>query len=201
MRCCFARLSLLCFFSLLFFTACEEEAMVPKPRAYPRVIYPEKAYQTFTGEGCDFTFEYPVYTEIVKAEKRLDEKEDPTCWFDVFYPQYDGTIYFSYHPLLADTSLDYYKRQTFEMVEWHNKRANYIDEVVIDRPTVKGLAFDIKGPAASPFQFYVTDEKKHFVRGALYFNTQARPDSLAPVTAFVLQDILKIIETINWKEE
>ncbi|MEO0628777.1 MAG: hypothetical protein AAFY91_17410, partial [Bacteroidota bacterium] len=61
------------------------------------------------------------------------------------------------------------------------------------------MAFDIEGEAASPFQFFVTDSTNHFVRGALYFNTQARPDSLAPVVAYVKEDIYKMLETFEWQ--
>ena len=87
------------------------------------------------------------------------------------------------------------------MADWHNKKANYIDEMRIERAgNVSGFAFVIDGPAASPFQFYLTDSTQHFLRGALYFNTQARPDSMAPIYQFVEADILKMIETFRWTD-
>jgi hypothetical protein len=49
-------------------------------------------------------------------------------------------------------------------------------------------------------QFFLTDTTRHFFRGALYFNTQARPDSLAPVTAFLKEDIAVMINSFEWKE-
>ncbi|MEL6972389.1 MAG: hypothetical protein AAFO02_19640, partial [Bacteroidota bacterium] len=64
---------------------------------------------------------------------------------------------------------------------------------------VSGIAFDIDGPAASPFQFFLTDSTQHYVRGSLYFNTKTRADSLAPVIDFVRTDILHLIETFEWK--
>lgn len=64
---------------------------------------------------------------------------------------------------------------------------------------LSGFAFEMKGPAASPFQFFLSDSTNHFFRGALYFNTQARPDSLAPVYEFVREDLMKMIETFEWK--
>ena len=65
---------------------------------------------------------------------------------------------------------------------------------------VGGFAFDIQGPAACPFQFYMTDSTRHFLRGALYFNAKMQPDSLAPMIQFMKQDMTKMMETIEWKK-
>ena len=87
------------------------------------------------------------------------------------------------------------------MVQKHNIKASYIEEFPIQKSeSVLGFAFNIEGPAASPFQFYLSDNKQHFLRGALYFNTQARPDSLAPIFNFVKEDIMKMINTFEWQE-
>jgi len=71
----------------------------------------------------------------------------------------------------------------------------------VQRPAqrVYGIVYNVEGPAASPYQFFVTDSTHHFLRGALYFNTQARPDSLAPVAAFMKADVNRLIETLKWK--
>ena len=84
----------------------------------------------------------------------------------------------------------------------HNKKATFIDDVPIQKPNnVKGMLFRVEGPVASQLQFFLTDslEQKHFFRGSLYFNTQARPDSLAPVFDFVRKDLEKMLETFEWK--
>ena len=86
------------------------------------------------------------------------------------------------------------------MVDWHNKKANYIEEQGIRLPNgASGFIFNIEGPAASPLQFFLTDSTRHFLRGALYFNTSVNPDSLAPVLDFVKKDIFHMIETFEWK--
>jgi gliding motility-associated lipoprotein GldD len=59
----------------------------------------------------------------------------------------------------------------------------------------------VRTEAASPFQFYLTDSTKNFVRGALYFNTVPNNDSLAPVIDFLKQDIIHMIETFRWKDK
>ncbi|PIV58809.1 MAG: gliding motility lipoprotein GldD, partial [Bacteroidetes bacterium CG02_land_8_20_14_3_00_31_25] len=53
--------------------------------------------------------------------------------------------------------------------------------------------------AASNIQFYVTDSIRHFVRGALYFETKPNKDSLAPIINFIEQDVTHLVETLRWK--
>ena len=59
--------------------------------------------------------------------------------------------------------------------------------------------YDIGGDAASPLQFFVTDSTKHFLRAALYFNTEPNADSLAPVVEYTKQDIDRLLESFQWK--
>lgn len=181
---------------------CQEGPVyTPKPRAFPKVTYPEKNYQSFDADYCHFTFEYPAYAQVEQTESFFDEKPIDPCWFDVYVPDFNSRIHFSYYPIGVEKDFETLKTDAFKLADYHNKKANYIDELIIQKDNdVSGFAFDIEGPAASPFQFFLTDSTRHFVRGALYFNTQARPDSLAPIVDFVKQDILKIIETFEWTE-
>lgn len=192
-------------FILLFITFCflacgEEPIILPKPRAYPRIDFPEKAYQQFDAAYCSFTFQYPVYTEVVQDTSFFDEKPVHPCWFDLFYPAFDARLHFTYASVDGVEKLNELRTDAFELVDWQNKRANYIEEIGIQKPEaqVEGVAFDISGPAASPFQFYLTDNEQHFVRASLYFNTHINPDSLAPMYDFVKMDISKLIDTFEW---
>ncbi len=183
------------------FAACNDDALpTPKPRGYPRVEFPARTYQAFDTSFCAFTFEYPTYALVEQDTAFFDERPAHPCWFNLYMPQLNGRIHFSYYPIGPEKTLETLREDAFEMADWHNKRANYIDEIRISRPNgVGGLAFEITGPAASSFQFFLTDSTRHFLRGALYFNTQARPDSLAPVVDFVKEDLLHLIETFEWK--
>ena len=174
----------------------------PKPRGYPRIFFPERQYVGFRAEVCDFRFEYPDYMEVEEDTAFFDEKPLHPCWFNLYYPGFDSRIHFSYYPVGGAKSLEQLTQDAFELMDWHKKRANYINEIPIDHPArkVHGFAFKIEGPAASSFQFYLTDSTRHFLRGALYFNTEARPDSLAPVTAFVQEDIDHILNTFAWSD-
>lgn len=192
----------------LFLLAClpmllqcsSEPAFAPKPRAYPRVFYPEKAYQAFDENYCQFTFDFPMYAEIEQDTVFFDEKPAHPCWFNVYIPAFESRLHCSYYPVGRGKSLEQLRQDAFAMVDFHNKKANYIEELSVQKPNgVSGFIFMLNGPAASPLQFYLTDSTRHFLRGALYFNTQVNPDSLAPVYEFVRQDILKMIETFEWR--
>jgi gliding motility-associated lipoprotein GldD len=65
---------------------------------------------------------------------------------------------------------------------------------------VIAVLFEIKGNAATPYQFFATDSTTHFLRGSLYFNVYPNKDSLAPVVDFVKKDIFRLIETLEWKK-
>jgi gliding motility-associated lipoprotein GldD len=188
--------------ALLLMSCGEEAGFTPKPRGYPRVVYPEKAYQQFEKDYCPFTFSYPVYAQIQRDTAFFESRSANDCWFDIFTPQFDSRVHCSYYPIGASKSLERLKEDAFEMADWHNKRANYIDEIPIEMPEKKvyGIAFEIEGPAASSYQFYLTDSTDHFIRGALYFNTEARPDSLAPVISFVREDVKRLISSFEWRE-
>lgn len=185
---------------IVVFSCGGEEQSTPKPRAFPRIIFPERGYTQFDKDFCDFTFEVPVSTKVIQDTSFFDEIPADPCWFDVYYPDFDGRLHCSYRPIDSEQTFEKLKEDAFKLAGWHNKRANYIEEMLIQNDNnVGGFAFEMKGPAASPFQFFLSDTTNHFFRAALYFNTQVRPDSLAPVYDYVRTDILKMIETFEWE--
>lgn len=197
------RYTSLFFLLCLCFLACGEEAVItPRPRAYPKIDFPEKNYQAFDKNYCSFQFQYPSYTEIVQDTSFFDEKPVHPCWFDIFYPSFDARLHFTYATAGSPEELNKLRDEAFRLVDWQNKRANFIEEIRIQKADtrVEGMAFDISGPAASPFQFYLTDNDKHFVRASLYFNTHINPDSLAPLYDFVKMDITQLIDTFEWED-
>lgn len=188
-------------FVLIFFASCESPVYNPKPRAYPKVEYPTRTYQAFDEDYCAFRFEHPDYMQVIQDERYFDEASKHECWFDLYMKDFDSRLHCTYYPINSRGEFEKLLVDAFELAGKHNMRADYIEERPIERPgNVKGFAFDIEGAAASPFQFFVTDSTRHFLRASLYFNTQARPDSLAPVYDFVKKDIEHLIQTFSWKE-
>jgi gliding motility-associated lipoprotein GldD len=195
------RLLLLFVVTTCLWAACEEYPAVPKPRAYPRVVYPTKAYQPFDANYCRFTFDMPAYAKLERDTTFFEGKPGSDCWFNLTIPALSATIHCSYYPVTNRKRFDELLQDAFVMAQKHNVRASYIEEIPVSRPAdrVHGMIFNIEGPAASSYQFYLTDSTRHFLRGALYFNTKTKPDSLAPVMAFVKRDIDKLAETLKWR--
>ncbi|MCB0643330.1 MAG: hypothetical protein KDC44_16890 [Phaeodactylibacter sp.] len=182
-------------------SGCTDPVYTPKPRGYPKVNFPERGFQRLDVDYCDFTFEYPSYAQIVQDTQFFEEKPLHPCWFDIYIPAFDSRLHCSYIPVTKQKSFDELRSDAFDMANWHNKKANYIEEAMVRNDYgANGTVFEFDGPVASPYQFFLTDSThQQFFRASLYFNTQARPDSLAPVYAFVKQDLERILETFEWK--
>ena len=192
---------LLVFFSLY---ACGGgELPVPKPRSYPRIFFPERTYVAGGPEYCPFTFDVPTSATVRQEETFFEETPPDECWFDLRLAEsLNGSVHFSYYPINSVADFEGYRDQAFKLTGKHMERASDIEEIVINRPEqrVHGVAFDVAGPAASPFQFFLTDSTTHFLRGALYFDARVNPDSIAPVAEWAKEDIFRMVESFRWKE-
>ncbi len=62
------------------------------------------------------------------------------------------------------------------------------------------MIYELKGNTATNLNFYISDSKKHFLRGALYFNAKTEIDSIQPVFDFIKADVIKMIESTTWKQ-
>jgi len=172
----------------------------PKPRAFPRIDFPEREYATTKLDDCPYIFELPSYTTVTRDDVFFDDKSPNECWLNIDLGTMNGKIHCSYYPIDRPQDLNKFVNDAFKLAGKHNIKANYIDEHFIQKENhVSGMIFDIEGPAASPFQFFLTDSTHHFFRAALYFNTQAKPDSMAPVFEFVKEDIAHMINTFEWR--
>lgn len=195
------RHSLFWFLILTFLiSACREtETPLPKPRAYPRVEFPTKKYEPATLTECSFTFEKPVYSQVIKDEYFFEEANPHPCWFDLSFEQFNGKLHCSYFPIDDRQGLDSLITDAFELVGKHRIKANYRDEFVIKKDNgVSGIFFDLGGPVASPIQFFLTDSTEHFFRGALYFENKVNPDSMNIIHEFIKTDVNNMIETFAW---
>lgn len=179
--------------------ACER-TYVPKPRAYPRIIYPEKSYQHWQNEACPLAFDYPKYAKVVRDSMFFEEKIDNPCWFNIVFPDFGATIHCSYKSISDKNNLVKLLEDAHKLTAKHIIKAEYIDEQLIQKPQqhVYGLFSDVGGNAASSVQFYLTDSTEHFLRGALYFSAAPNYDSLRPVIDFLKTDIFYFFDTFTW---
>lgn len=178
------------------FISCSEEAFFsPKPRGYPRIAFPEKKYRLYDSV-CPYAFEIPAYARIAPDRHAGAEP----CWLNVEFPRFRATVHLSYKKV--ENNLGKYLDDSHDFANRHQIKATGLEEIpiLLDSSRVYGLMFDISGNTASNVQFYLTDSTRHFLRGALYFNTVPNIDSLRVVIDFLKEDILHMINTTQWKE-
>ncbi|MFI5138386.1 MAG: gliding motility lipoprotein GldD [Sphingobacteriales bacterium] len=181
----------------VFFASCGgNHDYSPKPRGYFRIIFPKKEYQVYN-TTCPFTFIYPKYA-VVEPDKKADAKP---CWLNMQFTQFNGTLHLSYEPIQSKKEFNELVEDAHKLSFKHTVKATGIDEGVISYPAKKvyGIYYSVEGNAASSVQFYLTDSTKNYIRGALYFNTEPRLDSIQPVLTFVKQDVDLMIKSFRWK--
>lgn len=183
------------------FSCGEGLTKMPKPRMYPKVDYPTNSKNLkFDTTFCNFTFQYPQYARVVQDSFIYEDKPIHPCWFDINIPDLNASLHCSYYKVTKEKDLSSLVNDAFNIAGKHNIKANFRKESVIENESgAKGILFEIEGPVASPLQFYLTDEKNHFFRASLYFNSKVNPDSTAPVLKFIKPEIESMIASFEWK--
>ncbi len=154
----------------------------------------------FDQPGYPYTFEYPVYSKVIKDTSFFDAKPENDWWINIDVPRFAGRIYISYKEV-AKNNFDSLVNDGFKMAyKQHTDVSTGINESLIHTPNgVEGIYFSLSGNTATANQFFLTDSTKHFLRGALYFNAAPNEDSLGIVNDFLKKDVLHLINTLKWK--
>ncbi len=186
---------------LIFLSACTKgREAVPRSHQYPRLFLEASVYHKVSPLDCPFDFEIPKQSRLTKTDSRFADEGKHICWFDILWKDLGATLHCSYSEVNEESRLNKLIDDAFELASKHNVKALYRDETSIENGFgLKGLIFDISGPVASPFQFYITDEKQHFLRGSLYFNSKVDRDSLAPVLALLKKDVDHLLATLKFQ--
>ncbi|MFW5822202.1 MAG: gliding motility lipoprotein GldD [Tangfeifania sp.] len=191
--------TLIILFLITIFVGCSEKH-TPKPRGFFRIGFPEKKYHSLSRD-FPYTFEIPEYSKVVPDSRNPEKK----TWINVVFPENNAEVHISYYNLQEDENprpeiLAEFMEESFELAYKHSIKADAIEEQVFMNPgrNVYGTVYRIKGNAASPMQFFLTDSTEHFLRGAFYIRATPDIDSLRPVIDFLEKDVVRIIETTNW---
>lgn len=184
---------------LFFFLSCNNDYTI-KPRGYFKIDFPQKAYQKFDSPSYPYSFEYPVYGEIINDSLFFDEKAENPFWININFPRFNGKIYISYKEI-GRNKLDSLVNDAFTMsYKQHTYKASAIEPIPFTTPNnLNGIYFSLKGNTATANQFFITDSTRHFLRGALYFDAVPNEDSLRPVNNFLQKDLQHLINTLQWK--
>ena len=186
-------LFVLCFSAAVsFFSSCRHE-VTPKPRGFYRISFPEKSYRALNGP-FHYNFSIPIYATVTPDLLNPEQKD----WITVEIPGNHAQIHISYKKV--DGNLSQLIEESRSLVFKHEQKASSIDEQIFIHPPHRmyGTVYTLKGNAASPMQFYLTDSVRNFIRGALYIKEIPNYDSLRPVISFLSADVIKMIETTEW---
>ncbi len=166
-----------------------QDPVVVKPAAFLRLDFPQPSYRTYSPD-CSYDFDLNVYATPGSKEN---------CALNIDYPIMGATVYLTYQKV--NGNLPQLLSDAQKLVYDHTIKASEILEQPRVDPVhqVYGMFYQIDGPAASHAQFYLTDSTRHFLSGALYFNTKPNFDSLYPAIDYVRQDIRRMMETLRWK--
>lgn len=168
--------------------SCKEDVL-PKPKAQLRLEYAEPSYDLIQTD-CPYVFE-----KSNSAILKVNEK----CWVNLEYKTLNASINITYRPVednLKELFLEA-EKLTFN----HAIKADGISSVPYANKDKKvyGSIFEVTGNAASPIQFHVTDSVQNFITGAVYFNVQPNYDSIKPAINYLQNDIIHMIESMEWK--
>lgn len=188
-------------FTALLFGGCNND-YTPKPKAYPRVIFPQHAYEPYTSDRCPFSFEKPTYTSLEKDSLFLKKEKENPCWLNLKYPNFNATIYLSYKEINRNNTFQKLLEDAHTLNSKHVIRASEMQDSLIITPNkVSGLFYYVGGNTATSTQFFLTDSTQNFLWGSLYFYNPPNEDSLAPIVKFIRQDIDRIIASFKWKNK
>jgi gliding motility-associated lipoprotein GldD len=186
---------IMCVFAVV---ACNSDYTI-RQRGYYRIDFPKREYRLFNTPGYPFSFEYPVYGEVVKDSTFFEATPENPYWVNIDFPQFSGKIYVSYKEI-GKNDFDKLVNDAFNLTYKHTYKATAINDSLMRTPNgITGIFFKVGGNAATARQFFVTDSIRHFVRGALYFDATPNADSLGIVNDFLEQDMKHLINTLRWK--
>jgi gliding motility-associated lipoprotein GldD len=179
---------------IIIVSSCKDEVIVPKPKAFLSLKYPNPSFSKIDNE-LPFSFDL---NNLVTIENILEKKDN----FDIKlnYDMINASLYLNYIKIENNFN---------ELISQNNFNLNNHAKVAIkaskqdfsdENRKVFGTLYELIGPVASPSQFYVTDSVDNFLAGTLFFKIKPNYDSLLPAIYYVKNDIIRLIETIKWND-
>jgi gliding motility-associated lipoprotein GldD len=185
--------ALLC--SAILLSGCDR-SYLPKPLGYNRLVLPEPSYHPLP-DTLPYQFEYSTHARLLDDSSRISER----FWIELYYPVLKSNVHITYKKLNNNPKLlKEFMDDAYTLTAKHQIKAYAINEIIATTPSGKtAVIAELEGEVPSQFQFTITDSSKHFLRGALYFNTKVQNDSLAPAIEYMKKDIMHLINTLEWR--
>jgi gliding motility-associated lipoprotein GldD len=170
---------------------------LPKPKGYNRIDLPERGFKTLA-DSFPYNFEHSVNALVEQDSFNLKDKNR----INLHYESLGGTIHLTYFDLDAEgKDIKTVVNDVINLTAKHQIKAYGIEESMMVTPKgYTGVVAELSGEVPTQFQFFVTDSTKNFLRGALYFNTAMKNDSLAPAIEYIKVDMIHLINTLEFKK-
>jgi gliding motility-associated lipoprotein GldD len=198
------RIFVILIITVLFFSACGgNNDYSPKPRGFFRIEFPKKEYRDYVSD-YPFTFKYPAYAKIEKdTQTRIGPKLiNMNHLINMQFPQFNATLHLSYETITSKKVFNDLVEDARKFAFKNTVKSSGIDggSIMVPNHKVWGTYYNIDGNVASSVQFILTDSTKNYMRGALYFNSEPRLDSIRPALDFIKKDIAVMISSFQWKK-
>jgi gliding motility-associated lipoprotein GldD len=180
--------------------ACSGGDYVPKPKGFNHIALPAHAYHPYTPEECPFSFEVSKVAEV--KQDTISRNKSNNCYKLITYPQFDCYVYLTYKPIGGDQQkLAELIDQSLDLSYKHDVKAQAItpEQNLKTAQGYPGYTIRMEGEVPSQYQFFTHDSSNHFLRGALYFQTATKNDSLRPVIEYISEDIDHLVKTLKWE--
>lgn len=179
---------------IFIFTACHHTA-TPLPRSYFRIDSYPASYKHHSLGNISI-----LVNDSARCVTPQSHTSEDVHWLNVEYPRYNATIYLSYIPL--KDNLDRLMRESIELVYRQNINTEQVEAIAYEDKDIDLYAtlYALSAESATPVQFIATDSSQYLLRGALYFNSPVKSDSVAPSIQYIEEDIMQLIESIRTKQ-
>ena len=178
------------FFTL--FCSCVESSL-PKQRAYLRIEFPEPSYIALKEIKSPVDFYYNLNAADINVIN--------TRQFSINYIKMNLVVDMSLNKISKAEDLENNFRDFSIRLETHSKKSNgmFVREYEDVDNRVYAKIFEMRGNVASPIQFYLTDSTSNFINGSLNLKFKSKYDSIFPTIQYVKNDILVLVESLNWR--
>lgn len=183
-------------FLVLLCLACESN-WLPKPPGYNRIELPRHEYQRLE-QGYPYQLDFSTHSKVEADSFNLGEKE----WINLNYKEFGAKVHLTYKKIDQSTDFKTLSNDAFNLTAKHQIKAYGIEEAILLTPNgYVAVVAELSGEVPTQFQFFVTDSTSNFLRGAVYFNSALKNDSLAPIIEYIKLDMAHLINSVNFEKK
>jgi len=172
-----------------------DKTYLPKPPGYNRIDLPTHSFEKLS-EGYPYQIDYSSYSRVEVDSFNMAED----AWANLNYTDFGAKVHLTYKRIDGNkVNFKQLSSDAFRLTSQHQVKAYGIEEAVLLTPEgYTGVVAELTGEVPTQFQFFVTDSTKNFLRGALYFNTAMKNDSLSPVIEFIKEDMVHLMNSVKF---